>query len=200
MAAIRPQSSSAPTRGRFVSQSKTPSSTRYAKDPPPEQVAATRIRLDIPIDVREDADYFTREAEAMRVAEEAFAKTGKWVVFHRTMLGLDGAVLRLFPEPKMRQRFYRSRAMSELQEMIAAMRSTDTSKSDATEPERMITIRLPMTLHEVLSHEADAADLSINQWCISKLIQPLQDRHVPEPQGQRRGRKPGPQGSKKRRS
>lgn len=123
--------------------------------------------------------------------------TGRWVVFYRTMLGIDGLVAELFPDPAERQRFFQTESHAELQEMIAAMRSTDQSKSDATEPERMITIRIPMTLHEVLMQEAEAAELSINRLCISKLIQPVQDRHVPEPQGRRRGRKPGPQGSRK---
>lgn len=174
----------------------TSSSTGYAGDPPAEQLAASRIRLQIPLEVGAEADYSAKEAEVLRAAEQAFAGTGKWVVFYRTMMGTDGVVQNLFPNSQQRQQFCQSEAMAEVQEMIAAMRSADTSKSDATEPERMITIRIPMTLHEVLKKESDWAELSINQVCISKLIQPLQDRHVPEPRGRRRGRKPGPQGSR----
>lgn len=174
----------------------TPSSTGYAGDPPAEQLAANRVRLKIELEATAEDEYDVKEAEVMRVSEKAFAETGKWVVFYRTLMGADGVVMSLFPDSKERQRFYQSRIHAELQEIIAAMRSSDTSKSDSTEPERMITIRIPMTLHEVLKDESNWAELSINQLCISKLIQPIQDRHVPEPQGRRRGRKPGPQGSR----
>ena len=165
----------------------------YAGDPTPEELERRQIRVRVEYQLDESAPYEAREKEVLRIAEEVFAQTGIWVVFFRTMMGLGGVVRTLFPSSDDLQRFYVGEAHAELQEMIAAMRSSDQSKGDATEPERMITIRIPMSLHELLTAEAASADLSVNRLCLGKLIQPLLDRHTPEPQGQRRGRRPGPQ-------
>ena len=64
--------------------------------------------------------------------------------------------------------------------MVAAMRSQDPSKGDASEPERMITIRLPKSLHDSLKEEADEMNLSINKLCISKLLQRIESRLHPD--------------------
>ena len=97
----------------------------------------------------------------------------------------------------MRQ-FEETSEFAELQEMIAAIRSQDSSKGDSAEPERMITIRLPKSLHDSLRIEADGMKLSINKLCISKLLQRIESRFVPVQQGRRRGRRPGPQGPRKK--
>jgi hypothetical protein len=144
--------------------------------------------------LNETASLEQRSREVMRQAQEAFAKTSRWVVFYREMLGPEGVVRQLFPEPEQLRGFETSREFGELQEMVAAMRSLDPSKGDASEPERMITIRLPASLHDALKAEADEMNLSINKLCISKLLQRIESRYIPIQQGRRRGRKPGPQG------
>ncbi|MEM9826273.1 MAG: toxin-antitoxin system HicB family antitoxin [Planctomycetota bacterium] len=149
--------------------------------------------VSVQLNTKPSDDYEQREAEVLRVAEEVFVATGHWVVFLRTLLGTEGVVAHLFPNPEDRQRFNQSEAHSELQEMVAAIRSSDRTKPTCVEPARMITLRIPVTLHEILTAEAEESGLSINQIAIGKLIQPSENRHVPEPQGQRRGRKPGPQ-------
>ena len=82
--------------------------------------------------------------------------------------------------------------------MVAAVRSQDTSKGDSVEPERMITIRIPKSLHDALRVESDELNLSINNLCVSKFIQSIDPRFVPEQTGRRRGRRPGPQGPRRR--
>lgn len=139
-----------------------------------------------------------RGREVIRLAQEAFAQTGSWVVFYREMLGSSGIVRRLFSDLEELRLFEQSAEFAELQEMVAAMRSQDSSKADATEPERMITIRLPKSLHDALKTESEESNLSINKLCISKLLQPIEGRFIPIQQGRRRGRKPGPQGPRKR--
>jgi hypothetical protein len=170
---------------------------RYASDPTPDQVNQPARRLELS-DVDRSLPIEERGGELLRVAQEAFAKTGSWVVFYRELLGTDGAVRRLFRDPDEIRYFERSEAFRELQEMVAALRSQDTSKGDAAEPERMITIRLPKSLHDVLKEEADEMNLSINKLCISKLLQRIDGRFVPVQQGRRRGRRPGPQGPRNR--
>jgi hypothetical protein len=134
----------------------------------------------------------------LRLAQEAFAKTGSWVVFYREMLGADGIVRKLFADSDEMRYFEGTPEFAELQEMVAAVRSQDSSKGDSAEPERMITIRLPKSLHDSLRIEADDLNLSINKLCISKLLQRIESRYVPIQQGRRRGRRPGPQGPRKK--
>lgn len=179
-----------------MAESAASTSLRYASDPDPN-VAATRTRtLDLPPPNR-DLPLEKRGGEVLRLAQEAFAQTGDWVLFYRTLLGADGVVRQLFPAAEERGVFEGSREFAELQEMLAAMRSEDATRADATEPERMITIRLPKSLHDVLKLESEECNLSINKLCISKLLQPIESRFTPIQQGRRRGRKPGPQGPRK---
>jgi predicted HicB family RNase H-like nuclease len=180
-----------------MAQPDTTSSLRYASDPETDQSdpIASRLKLrppnmDLPIE--------QRGREVLRLAQEAFPRTGSWVVFYREMLGADGIVRQLFAEANEMRTFEASNEFAELQEMVAAMRSQDSSKGDATEPERMITIRLPKSLHDALRMEADEMNLSINKLCISKLLQRIESRYIPIQQGRRRGRRPGPQGPRKK--
>ena len=72
------------------------------------------------------------------------------------------------------------------------------NKVSVSAPERKITIRLPKSLHDSLRIESEALKLSINKLCISKLLQRIESRFVPVQQGRRRGRRPGPQGPRKK--
>ena len=170
---------------------------RYSSDPDPQQSEAVSTRLNL-TPPSGDLPVEQKRREALRLAQEAFAKTGSWVVFYRELLGADGVVRKLFANPSEMRSFEESSEFAELQEMVAAMRSEDSSKGDATEPERMITIRLPKSLHDALRIEADEMNLSINKLCISKLLQRIESRFVPIQQGRRRGRRPGPQGPRKK--
>ena len=171
---------------------------RYASDPTPEQ-AATLPKLTLSsLDCSQS--FHDRCTQALKLAEEAFAKTGSWVIFFREILGINGVVRKLFSEPADLERFIAGEEFATLQEMLAAIRSQDQSKSDSAEPERMITIRIPRSLHDLLRVESESCDLSINKLCISKLLQPIESRFIPEQQGRRRGRRPGPQGTKTRRA
>ncbi|QDT09962.1 hypothetical protein [Planctomycetes bacterium K23_9] len=180
-----------------MTQTDQTDSLRYASDPSPEAAASSehRLQLSHPNCTLPPEQ---RGAEALRIAQEAFAKTGSWVVFYREIMGVDGIVRKLFPGSEEMRRFETSKEFGELQEMVAAVRSQDSSKGDAAEPERMITIRLPKSLHDTLRSESDEMNLSINKLCISKLLQRIDPRCVPEQQGRRRGRRPGPQGPRKK--
>ncbi len=172
-------------------------SLRYANDPAaePSETVVPRIALSHP---NGQLPVEQRGREVLRLAQEAFAKTGSWVAFYREMLGADGIVRRLYSAPDEMRYFEASREWAELQEMVAALRSQDGSKGDLVEPERMITIRLPKSLHDALRIEADEMNLSINKLCISKLLQRVESRFIPIQQGRRRGRRPGPQGKRKK--
>ncbi|OUT60782.1 MAG: hypothetical protein CBB71_07160 [Rhodopirellula sp. TMED11] len=132
--------------------------------------------------------------KVVEVASMAFTCTGSWVAFYREILGVEGIVVQLFPAELERRRFFGTPQFIAVQEMLAGMRSEDTSKSDAAEPEQMITIRIPRSLHLSLQAESAECNLSINKLAISKLLVPADPRFVPEQVGNIRGRKPGEQG------
>ncbi|OYP34422.1 toxin-antitoxin system HicB family antitoxin [Rhodopirellula sp. MGV] len=170
------------------------SQLRYASDPDPDKEADLPT-IELPA-TEYSGSYEDRCKQTLFLAEEAFAKTGSWVLFYRVVMGTKGVVQKMFSDPEEYKQFIVSEHYATLQEMLAAIRSQDQSKADSAEPERMITIRIPRSLHESLQVEAKNAGLSINKLSISKLLLPVNPRFIPEQQGRRRGRKPGPQGSR----
>jgi len=138
-----------------------------------------------------------RPAEVRRIAVEVFAQTDSWVVFYRAILGADGVARKLFKGIDQFRFWESSPEFLEVQEMVTALRTEDPQKSDGTEPLRMITIRLPVSLHEALKVEASDHASSMNKLCLSKLIMSINPKFVPAEKGRIRGRKPGPQGKRK---
>jgi predicted HicB family RNase H-like nuclease len=134
-----------------------------------------------------------RGAEVMRVAELVFHSVSSWVDYYRLVFGVKGLVAILYPEVEDQQAFAQTREYGQLQEQLNALRERDTGKAEEVEPQRMITIRVPRSIHERLCEEADQLEVSVNKLCISKLIQHPDRQTVPKERGKRRGRRPGPQ-------
>ncbi len=74
-----------------MDQNDATTTLRYSSDPDPQQSEAvsTRLNLSPP---NGDLPVEQRRREVLRLAQEAFAKTGSWVVFYREMLGGEGVV------------------------------------------------------------------------------------------------------------
>lgn len=134
-----------------------------------------------------------RPAAVLRIAIQRFPQADSWVVFYRELLGAQGLVRRTFPTPEQLHYWEGTPEFAEVLEMLTALRSTESSKSEAAEPQRMITVRIPLSLHESLKRESEDHRTSINKLCISKLLCGIASRFVPIEKGKIRGRKPGPQ-------
>ncbi|MFG0265057.1 MAG: toxin-antitoxin system HicB family antitoxin [Rhodopirellula sp. JB055] len=137
--------------------------------------------------------YEHRPQMVLKLAAEAFAQTGSWVVFYREIMGCDGVVWKLFPDAAQRRHFESTPEFAELLEIMTSIRSQDNSKTKEHEPERVITVRLPRSMHATAVEEAKELGLSINSYCLTKLLQPINKRFTPLEVGPRRGRRPGPQ-------
>lgn len=137
-----------------------------------------------------------RPAEVVRIAIEVFAKTSSWVEFYRAILGPDGVARKLFKGADQNRFWETTPEFFQIQEMLTAIRSHDDLKSDSVEPLRMITIRLPVSMHEVLKQESKERGTSINKLCLSKLLNGIDQKLIPQEKGKIRGRKPGPQGKR----
>jgi hypothetical protein len=117
-------------------------------------------------------------SEGLRVARELFHQTPDWVTFFRLVLGLDGVVRQLFGTPDELLAFERTNEYQEIQRMLAELRALGGDLS-SREPMRVITVRMPKSLHEALKSEARELHTSINKLCISKLLQSVESRLVP---------------------
>jgi predicted HicB family RNase H-like nuclease len=120
-----------------------------------------------------------REHTAQRIASEMFQQQPDWIAFFREVLGVDGLLRRLFPQPEELAAFEKTAEYTEIQLMLAKLRERSGAAADGKEPTRVITVRLPKSLHESLRAEAHDRKTSMNQLCISKLLQVIEAELMP---------------------
>lgn len=120
-----------------------------------------------------------KEAKVYRVAAELYRQDPDWVTFFREVLGVEGIVRRVFATPTELANFEQTREYGEIQQMVAKLRERASEPADAREPTRVITVRLPKSLHESLRTEAHERKTSMNKLCISKLLQIVDDGLIP---------------------
>ena len=112
-----------------------------------------------------------RKGTAQRIANEMFHQQPDWITFFREVLGVDGLLRKLFVNPEELAAFEKTEEYNEIQLMLAKLRDKSGAAADGREPTRVITVRLPKSLHESLRAEAHDRKTSMNQLCISKLLQ-----------------------------
>ena len=110
--------------------------------------------------------------KVLQVAKQLHAGRPDWVTFFRETLGVDGAARSVFPTQDEYTQFEKSREFDEIQTMVASLR-TKRPGSGKNEVTKVITVRLPESLHESLKAEASEHGTSMNKLCISKLLQAL---------------------------
>ena len=97
---------------------------------------------------------------------------------------------KLFRESNDLGSFLRTDQHHQIQGMLTALRSRDLPESDPNDPQRMITVRLPKSLHEAMCEEATRLNISVNRLCISRMLQLLDPAMIPETNSKPRGCKP----------
>ena len=111
----------------------------------------------------------------LEVAERLYAMNPEWVVFFREVLGVDGIVRRTFSEADALMRFECSPEYARIREMLDDLRTQQRDQAAGRETQRVITVRMPKSLHESLKSEAGKMRVSINTLCISKLLKMLDE-------------------------
>jgi hypothetical protein len=119
------------------------------------------------------------QIEAKQVAEQLYAQGTDWVTFYREILGLRGVVHRCFPSREQLAAFEQTEAYQDILLMLTKLREQGPLEMDDEEPTRVITVRLPKSLHETLRVEAFEHHTSMNKLCISKLLQFIDSDKVP---------------------
>src|SRR4051812_46591602 len=93
--------------------------------------------------------------DVFRIADEIFRQGPSWVTFFREVLGVDGIVRQVYNTPEALAQFEKTEEHQEIQLMLAKLRENDSDvPTGPREPTRVITVRLPKSLHESLRAEA----------------------------------------------
>jgi predicted HicB family RNase H-like nuclease len=122
-----------------------------------------------------------KQSEILHIAQDLFGKGPDWVTFYREILGLSGLVRHTFPTRDLLNEFEQSDAYRDIQQMLTRLREKGPQDIDLKEePTRVITVRIPKSLHEALRVEAHDHRTSMNKLCISKLLQYVDTQLVPE--------------------
>ena len=128
--------------------------------------------------IKENPSIHSTSQEALRMAAEMFRQEPDWVTFFREVLGVDGVVRRLFNAGEIAE-FEQTDEYAQIQQMVAKLREQNRAQSESKEPTRVITVRMPKSLHESLRAEAHSRRTSMNKLCISKLLQVVNEELIP---------------------
>ena len=109
--------------------------------------------------------------EVLRIAQQISDQDPDWVTFFREVLGLGGVMRRAYSETAELNQFERSREYAQIQAMLVRLRERGRGKPNRQEPLRVITVRMPKSLHDSLRAEAHERRTSMNKLCIAKLLQ-----------------------------
>ena len=121
----------------------------------------------------------------LQVAERLYSMDPEWVVFFREVLGVDGIVRRTFSDSEALSRFECSPQYARIREMLDGLRGRQNDRQADRESQRVITVRMPKSLHQTLKTEAKQMQVSINALCISKLMKLLDEQEHRELAGDR---------------
>ncbi len=125
--------------------------------------------------ITQNQEFTARCQRVLQVAKQLFQGRPDWVTFFREVLGVNGAARNVFPDQAEYVQFEQSPEFADIQTMVANLRNKKASSSGKNEATRVITVRLPESLHESLKAEAADHKTSMNKLCISKLLQALLD-------------------------
>lgn len=117
--------------------------------------------------------------EVLEVAETHYRQNPDWVTFFREVLGVEGAVRKAFPTFDELTKFEQSPQFDKIQKLLVRLREKRSNVDLETEPTRVITVRLPKSMHEYLRTEAHDLRTSMNKLCISKLLQVIGEDMIP---------------------
>jgi len=117
--------------------------------------------------------------EVLQVAENLYRQSPDWVTFFREVLGIDGIARKRFPNIEELTKFEQSEEFDKIQKMLVKLREKRSSADSENEPTRVITVRLPKSMHEYLRTEAHDLRTSMNKLCISKLLQVIGEEMIP---------------------
>ncbi|HEV2968770.1 MAG TPA: toxin-antitoxin system HicB family antitoxin [Pirellulales bacterium] len=131
------------------------------------------------MNLTEGADIMEKAQAIRSKAQLLFDQQKDWATFFREVLGTSGIVHQLYPDTESRMEFEQTPEYNELQQMLTKLRDRNGQPPPEDEATRVITVRIPKCLHESLKTEAHSRKTSMNQLCISKLVQRIDAEMIP---------------------
>ena len=119
-----------------------------------------------------------RHHDLHRQAQSLFSSTTDWVFFFREIFGLSGRMRQTFKGEELIA-FQKSPEYKELLQMLTTLRKNKPAPDQPREEERVITVRLPKSMHDTLKEEARERRTTVNKLCISKLLQSIDQELIP---------------------
>lgn len=119
----------------------------------------------------------------LQTARQLYEQEPDWVTFFREVLGVDGMVRAAFTSLEELATFERSPEFEQIQKWLVKLREQRNATDTESEPTRVITVRLPKSMHEYLRTEAHDLRTSMNKLCISKLLQVIEQDLIPAERG-----------------
>ncbi len=120
-----------------------------------------------------------RYEQVLTAARHLAERDPDWVTFFREVLGVDGVVRKAFPTFDELTDFEKSEQYDTIQRIVVKLREKKGTADTDSEPTRVITVRLPKSMHEYLRTEAHDLRTSMNKLCISKLLQVVEQDMIP---------------------
>ena len=117
--------------------------------------------------------------QILQNARQLYEREPDWVTFFREVLGVDGLIRQAFPTLEELTSFEKGPEYDQIQKLLVKLREQRTATDTESEPTRVITVRLPKSMHEYLRTEAHDLRTSMNKLCISKLLQVIEQDKVP---------------------
>ncbi len=117
--------------------------------------------------------------EILQTARRLYESEPDWVTFFREVLGVDGIVRRQFTRLEDLTAFEKAPEFEQIQKWLVKLREQKNATDTESEPTRVITVRLPKSMHEYLRTEAHDLRTSMNKLCISKLLQVIEQDLIP---------------------
>jgi hypothetical protein len=121
-----------------------------------------------------------RVQEVFRISNTLYQRAPDWMTFFRETLGVGGEAQRLFPTPEEMESFRTTSEYAQIQQMVAELRRRPAADNDGKEAIKVITVRMPASLHEALTEEAAERRTSVNKLCIVKLLRAVDDEMLPK--------------------
>jgi predicted HicB family RNase H-like nuclease len=117
--------------------------------------------------------------QILQFARGLYERGPDWVTFFRELLGVDGLVRRTFTQIDDLTAFEKTAEYEQIQKWLVKLREQRPTADAESEPTRVITVRLPKSMHEYLRTEAHDLRTSMNKLCISKLLQVIEQDLIP---------------------
>ena len=111
--------------------------------------------------------------KVLQVAKQLHSTRPDWVTFFRETLGVDGSARSVFGNQEEYLQFEQSEEFDQIQALVASLRTK--KGGGRNESTKVITVRLPESLHESLKAEASEHGTSMNKLCITKLLKALSE-------------------------